>query len=312
MRRFLLKILLFSLLPLLLFTAVELIIRLSPNAFIAKAEYIQQNKDIEILILGSSHSQQAIDPSHFSLKAANLAYNGQDLSINEDLFHRYEKELDDLKYVVIELDYHTLEFRQPSDYFRDPWYYQYHDLERESIRHITKISMYASSPKFFNNFLLDKLDNELPKVELNEWGFETNRFWGEFEDLEYDEQKIDKLMNKKPKRHQKISLENLKASKLQLSQLINRCYEMEIGVILVSTPMYKTFDRHKTENKKQHRTQLLDSLLAVHKDLIYLDFEYDKRFKVTDFRDEDHLNPDGAKKFTQILNDTIAGIKDRK
>ncbi|AVI51417.1 hypothetical protein C5O00_09630 [Pukyongia salina] len=309
MRRFLLKITLFSLLPILLFLTAELLIRFSPNAFIAKAEYIQNNKNIEALILGSSHTQQAIDPSHFTIKAANLAYNGQDLSINEDLYHRYKEELPQLKYLIVEIDYHTLEFRQPEDYFRDPWYFQYHGLKRHPIRPITKYSMYASSPKFFNNFLLDKLNRDSPVVQLNEWGFETNRFWGEFKDMEYDEKKIDSLMRQLPTRHAKISLENLNNSKRSLGRIIQDCNEKNITLVFIATPMYKTFERHKIEPKERHRSLLLDSLMYVYKNLIYLDFEYDERFDVTHFRDEDHLNPKGAMKFTRILNDTLFRLK---
>ena len=76
---------------------IELFIRFYPNTFNKKAAYIKENVDIELLILGSSHNQKAINPAQLNIKAANLAYGGQDLSLDNSLFFKYVSKLKKFK-----------------------------------------------------------------------------------------------------------------------------------------------------------------------------------------------------------------------
>lgn len=295
--------------PLLLAGSAESFIRLYPNAFSSKAAYIKNHSEVEVLILGSSHSQQAINPEFLTVKASNLAYNGQDLAINTAMFYHYVEDLPFLRYLIVEMDYHTLEFRQPKDYFRNAWYYQYHNLKLAELPLMQRYFMYPTAPKFFNHYLLEQFDRDLPVTKLNQWGFETNRFAGDFEQRNYDVSAIATFIKSTPKRHLKISLENLNDSKQLINGMLNLCNKKDIRMVLVSTPMYPTFERHKTVQKEQHRVHFIDSLLKAHPEVIYFNFENDHRFTVSDFRDEDHLNPTGAKKFTGFIDALLKRLK---
>ena len=67
-------------------------------------------------------------------------------------------------------------------------------------------------------------------------------------------------------------------------------------------------------NQKENRRRLfLNELLVNLPELVYLNYEQKPNFKVTDFRNEDHLNPDGAKKFSILLEkDLLKLISSRK
>ena len=298
------------LLPIFLIAAfLEAFIVYYPSAFNTKASFIKSNYDIELLILGSSHNQQAINPQYLKYQSANLAYGGQDLEIDTALFWHYAEALDSLKILVVELDYHTLEFRQPKDYFRLPWYYKFHSIKIGEIDPLRNLLLYPTSPSFFNNYILDKFSSENEKVELNKWGYETNRYKGEFEELNYNEEAIEQIaLSQTEKRHQKPSPENLKNSKAGINKIVEYCAERNIQVLLISSPMYKTYLKIKTQPKEGNRMTYIDSLVKVSKNVSYLNYESDSRFIVKDFRNEDHLNPDGAKKFTVLLNNVLDSI----
>mgnify|MGYP000306610883 CR=1 FL=1 len=118
MKKFLYKTLLFSAPVLLLFLAIELFVVFKPNSFNTKAKYIQNNLDVEAVFLGSSHTQNGINPEFMHLKTANLAYGGQDYALDSALFFKYASKLQDLKYVFLEMDYHSLEHTNLTNYFK--------------------------------------------------------------------------------------------------------------------------------------------------------------------------------------------------
>ena len=66
--------------------------------------------EIEILILGNSHSAYGINPNYFTDYAFNIAYPGQSIYFDKELTLQNLKNLKKLKYVFISLDYHSLYF----------------------------------------------------------------------------------------------------------------------------------------------------------------------------------------------------------
>lgn len=309
MKRFLKRVI-FFLLPLLMIAVlIESFILTYPSTFNKKADFINKNKDIEVLILGSSHNEQAINPQYLSLKTASLANGGQDLRLDEALFFRYVEELSQLKAVIVEVDYHTLEFSQPRDYFKLPWYYRYHNIELGEIEPINKLLIYTSSPQFFNKLVKQNITSKGHKIKLNDWGFTIDGVRDEFKGLNYNEDTIVKLARKRTiKRHNKISIAYLNESKKRINRIINYCNNNDIQVILLSSPMYHTYLTIKRIEKENHRVEYIDSLLNVHKGLIYLGYENDPRFLVTDFRNEDHLNSKGAEKFSKIMDSILVRL----
>ena len=61
------------------------------------------------------------------------------------------------------------------------------------------------------------------------------------------------------------------------------------------------------------RQTFIDSLLRVYNNTVYLDFEETGGYQVHHFKNDDHLNSEGAKKFTIFLNkqlDSISKVKE--
>lgn len=98
-----------SLIPILLgWLALESFYRFIPNNYTEKQKQILQNYDSEVLILGNSHSFYGINPLSFNQKAYNFSNISQSLYFDELLLEKNITHFNNLKYVVLTIDYFTL------------------------------------------------------------------------------------------------------------------------------------------------------------------------------------------------------------
>ncbi len=304
MRKFIKKIALFLLPFIMLLMLVELVIMYYPNTFNIKAKYINNNKDIEILFLGSSHIQNGVNPKYLSRKAANLAYGGQDYALDSALFFNYVSTLEQLKYVFLELGYHSREELRDATYFRNPWYCRFHDVSVFEVNLLNRISLYYSSPEFFNDYLYKTFITKEYAYDINEYGFIENDFAGRFQDLNYDVEEIKTTFNLVTEN----SIEKFTYNKRKLLSIVRYCNKNKIKVVLFKPPVFESYSNNYMLFKTERRDALIDSL-RVDENIIVMDYEMDKRFDVRDFKNENHLNSAGAKKMSMIVNAEINNWK---
>jgi hypothetical protein len=290
--------------------AIELYVLYFPSTFNRKANYLHDNiGTTELFILGSSHSQNALNPEFLKLKTVNLANPGQDIQIDSALFFKYVPDMKQLKMVILELDYFTLEERNDKDNFRLPWYKRFFGLELYPVPLIDKISIYASSPSFFNKVLVDAVNPKKITYQINQYGFITNDFPGVMKDKKFDSLSLAQTAKERLKNtHTKESIENLLFNWSKLNEMISYCIANKIEVLLLSHPMYTTYINNELEGKIKRKNQYLDSLILEVPSLHYYNYENDSRFTVTDFKNDDHLNSDGAKKYTRIIDSIVNRI----
>lgn len=310
MKQFLLSFLKFVVPFLLLIVAIELYVLYYPNTFNRKADYLHANKgSAEMLVLGSSHNQNAINPEFLQLKTINLANASQDIQVDSALFFKYVPEMKSLKAVILELDYFTLEEKNDKENFRLPWYKRFFGIELYPISFYNRISVYASSPSFFNKLLIDAVNPKKIKYKINEYGFIINDFPGVMKDENFDSLALAKTAAVRLKdKHSAISLYNLDFNKSKLNSMIRYCLEKNIRIILLSSPMYTTYINNEVAEKNLRKNGYTDSLLKASPAVHYFNYENDPRFSVRDFKNDDHLNSDGAKKYTLIIDSLVKKV----
>lgn len=303
----------FFLVPVILFCiGIELFIVFKTNSFNTKANFIQKNTNVEVLFLGSSHTQNAVNPEFMSRKTANLAYGGQDYKLDSAVFFRYVSELKNLKYVFLEVDYHSLDRENESYYFKNSWYYKYHNIQDLHLKKFERYSLFLSSPAFFKDYIIRSLNPKAYHYEINEFGFVVNDFPGIFQDLNHDADKINasaKLRLKK--RHKENSIETYTKNKSRLIAMINYCKAHQISVVLFKSPVYQSYRDNYIKSKNQRRLDLIDSLLLTNT-VSLIDFENSTNFTVDDFKNDDHLNSLGAQKLTQLLDQKLTSLNSKK
>ncbi len=306
MHRFIFKLFVFLLPIIVSFVALEIFLFKYPNTFNTKAFHLKENLDIETLFLGSSHSQNAINPVSIISKSANLAYGSQDYQLDSAIFFKHINKLKNLKHLFIEVDYHSLEDMRSKSYFRLAWYYRYYGIVMKKISLVEKLSLFASSPSFFKNHLLEYLNINRFKYKLNEAGFTTNSFPGAFKELSYDRNKImNSAYARINKSHFKISLKNYSSNRTKICAVINMAQSKNIKVTLLKTPLFTSYKQFFDEKKLLRRNNFIDSLLLKNKNIRLLDLENDIRFKIEDFKNDNHLNPNGAEKMSSIINEYL-------
>lgn len=110
---------------LLVWGAVEFFYRAVPNNYTLKYNYMESHAgEVEVLLLGNSHSLFGLNPDYFSRKAFNLANISQTVYFDELLFNRYIDRMPNLKQVVFCIEYSSLSHQDDTneDTFRKYYY----------------------------------------------------------------------------------------------------------------------------------------------------------------------------------------------
>lgn len=303
-----LKYTLLFLMPLAIaYSAVEYYFRTNENSFRIKAAYLTQNLDsIEVLILGSSRSQNAINPAFLSLNTANIANGSQDLRTDSALFFHFAKRLKSLKHVVLELDYHRMDMENDKSFYRIPWYYIFYGVEVLPIHPTHKISLYATNPSFFNENIKKLLFNHSKTVQtINKYGFVEKNYTNQFlSDFNYDSLKIDQTASERlQSRHREVSPEVFSQNIKIVNAVIDYCLQHHIEPIIINTPLYYTYRDRKMKGKDEKRLQFIQTLQD--KGAQFYNFEEAENFDLHSFSNDDHLNYDGAKVFTLMLDSIL-------
>lgn len=102
--------------------------------------------------------------------------------------------------------------------------------------------------------------------------------------------------------------ENIEA----LYNIINLCYELNCRPILITTPFLKEYTQQVDDNNPEFWAEFYGEIEEIQNEtgVEYYDFAFDARFSdaYSLFMNADHLNHDGAKKFTNILMEEVVGI----
>ena len=112
-----------------------------------KAEGLKKDAhEIEILILGNSHATYGVNPDYFTDYAFNIANVGQSIFFDKALTLQNIGVLEELKYVLISLDYHSLYFSSQRGE-RNIWSYYGNGIKHPSENYYkADISPFLFSP----------------------------------------------------------------------------------------------------------------------------------------------------------------------
>jgi|GEM_PF-7043886 len=301
MKRFIRNVVLFILPFILLFALAEYRLTTYPSVFNQKAEYFKENlEDIEVLFLGSSHNELAINPEAFTdLKVSNIAFAGQDLQLESLIVNKYIGKMDKLQAVVVELSYHTLEHYRKEDYHRRTLYYKKYKVKSlGSWPDIKRKSILLSAPKFYFNYLFTKGQKDAVRKDG------------------YSNEKLDKATQAEIHRRMKDSsrFENHhnyedesafdKNAEL-LSHLTDLCAKNQVQLILSLPPVHSAYANDMIESKKLRRSKSIMDIKSKYPNTIIWDMESSHQYPLHYFRDGDHLNHEGALAYSTMLNQLL-------
>lgn len=300
-------------LPLLLVEfSIEYKLSLLPTSYALKKQHLEQYApDIEILTLGSSHGLYDINPDLFSKLGFNFANSGQSLILDSKLSLEWLDKLPKLKLIVLPISYFSLKYSliRGDEFWRDTFYFKTYGVSEDP------------EPSF-----LLKLD---PRYQLRLWMFGPQHLFELLSDNPFRSALLGQNISKKGwlsadvpsaeqkanfndadgrrqvKRHENLMHEDLLDSNLvALDSLIRGAQKRNINIVFITTPVsqayWKVIDFKKLSNM-QNSIQHLCEKYSVN----YYNYLQDNRFNIDDFYDYDHLNKNGAQKFSHFLDEEV-------
>jgi hypothetical protein len=306
-RKFVFKILLFVI-PLLVFILyVEIGLSFVPTSYsvLQKNFYLYQKK-VEVLIVGNSDSQMGVAPKYFqSYKGYNLSNASQPIYVSSKLVMSNLDKMESLKMVVFSVG--PISFfgttKGHTEQWREKFYYHYWGLEPEygdvkytwnfktGIYNFKTIASYALQG--FYKIPVPYIDN----IDSSGWerGYLENS----------DELLTPEVGKKIAEIH--LSYVELGYSRKNINYILelnNALKERGVKLILVQIPKSKYYLDNIPTELVERNDQLLDSLYAV-ENIPYYNFRDNPQFRDSDFRDVNHLNYIGAKKFSIMLSHIV-------
>lgn len=305
MRRYLVNTFLYFILPVvILAVSTEVLLRNIPNDYKYKREYLIANADkIEVLILGSSHSYRGVNPAFFSKDAFNLAYVSQPLFYDLKLFEKYSSDLKNLKTIFVPVSYFSLfsNIEDGKEAWRIKNYEIYHDLhyypQLKYQLEILATDFDVSRRRMFSYYIQGK--SQISCSPLG-WGGGKIRKGNKKQILE--ETGLAAATRHTKNLADERTKSNFERNKTYLESLIKLAGELKVEVKLFMPPAYKKYINALDTEQYNLTIDVCQKFESQYSNCSFVSFLKDNRFVEDDFRDADHLNDEGATKFSKLLD----------
>ena len=306
MKKFLTTIAGFGILLLLMCVIIEVALLFRPNIYAYKSEYMQtHHKDIKVLLLGSSHIEEAVKPELVGDGTFNLAISARLRQYDVALAEMYVPRMDSLKTVVVPVDY--------TNFF----------FERQHENPLTKSipeDLSGTCRCMHTKYMGVRIDpfwrwSEIFNSKLNY----MSRFWNNRQTL----QECDSLGYVKLDINERLADWELRSIPAvidttlaidqagydeiwqQYEQLAKVTQQKQVRLVLVAPPVWKTYQAsiHPIVLNDIHK--FVSKLQAIYPHVEYYEHLFDNRFTADDFQDASHLTESGAVKYSKILSEII-------
>ena len=289
---------LFSLLVLLTLGAGEIYVRHLPNPSRDKHEYMSaHSREVEVLVLGSSHTFYGVNPEWLDDAAYSLAQVSQTYRYDDYLLRRYPTPR--LRAVIIPFSYFSLyeDFEsQPETAYLAARYRIYMDCPYHR-----RLSRYGFEVLNFGSFK-EKLKSLWQPARLS-W---NSRGWGS----NYTGQAASGQQDNGRARARANTYADRRLAPLNacfLSSMFSWCRQRGVRVLLITTPVTPSFRAAESPAQRAENRHWLTNLLRRYPEVEYYDFESAPCFTAADFYDADHLNAQGARRLTSLLRAILHG-----
>lgn len=304
------RILLFFIPVILGYVIMEALTQNLPLSYNYINEYISKNKnEIEILVLGSSQMTNAINPELIDTPTLNLSSGNQHHDTDFKLLKALEEDFSKLNTVILEVSYSHFELPHNGKYFwKNSAYLKYYGVNAFERRTYFKDKLlYLAFPSFFSKKILKHYVKQKEIREYNLFGFNTNGYFGRFKNLDYNESKIAETnfkINYQP------DTEIFKINTALFFEMLDFLKEKNLTTIICTPPMYKSYLPKRVPEILRRRDSILRVIQLKYPEIILFEKEEDiTNYTVFDYWNQSHLNPDGATKFTNSLNELIKNLR---
>ncbi len=299
MKKFIIRFFIFLVPILIMGVFIEVVTRSIPNEYKYKNNYLNKfSNQIEVLVLGSSHTYYGINPDYFTLNTFNSAHVSQTVDFDYFILNKFIEDLSSLKVVIIPISYFSLFSRleEGLEAYRAKNYTIYYGYKDSNALNYFEVSSGQILKKIkriikYSFFGID--------ATISKKGFGLSKLKKEPIDYFIKDGKIAAT------RHSKGKWENVVKNKKNIEKIIMLCQKKQIKVIFVTLPAYRSYRENIDDERLLYTTNYLNKVSKTYNNVTYYNFLADARFVVDDYMNADHFNSNGAKKLSKIINNLI-------
>lgn len=291
------RFVLFAILILLPLGVGEIYVRSLPNPTKSKhAHLMAKSREIEVLILGNSHTYYGINPAILSERAYSAAQVSQTLKYDNWILGAYP--FDSLQTVVLPVSDFSLyeELENGDEWYLANRYRLYMNCEIHPC-----LSVYGWECTAFPVFC-EKLKSLWTPSRMQwssygqglEYTFANRRPGGDWDNGE-----------ERAKRNYYKDLGNGEKGVAYLESIARKCEKQKAVLVILQTPLRPSYLQHQNPEQVSDTQSRLRTFFKDFPQTRMLDLRADLRFEAKDFYDSDHLNTDGADKLSFILADSL-------
>tara|TARA_B110000503_G_C7141898_1_gene411207 strand:- start:241 stop:1149 length:909 start_codon:yes stop_codon:yes gene_type:complete len=302
MKRFFIKTILFLLPLVIIIITMETLLRSIPNDYNFKNNFLLNNSNnVTKLFLGSSHTYYGINPDFISGNSFNASHISQTINLDYEIIKKYDNNWNELKYIIIPIDYFTLFSRLSNgiEYWRIKNYNLYYDMNLSNSfsdnSELLSVSLKSNLRRIISFYFLNKTS-----ITCSKLGFGNN--YKKSNDLI-------KTGKTAALRHTKKDLSKLSESLKILKEIIDFASRNNIEIIFYTSPAFNTYVSNLDKNQLNLTINTITELAKNNNNCNYFNLLEDSNFHSSDFRDADHLNPEGAKKLSLRIDELISSIQ---
>ncbi|MEP2937396.1 MAG: hypothetical protein ABJM06_03300 [Gilvibacter sp.] len=288
-----------------IFLVVESLVIDLPSPFKAIGERIEQKGDqVKIAVFGSSQIMQGINAAHFTQEGLNFSSGAQHHNTDFNLLKGLAERLPDLETVVFEVSYSHFEIPHNSKHFwKNGVFLKFYDVNTYNRPvYLKDALLFPSHPAYYSERLLEYyLKDSLP-YRYNEFGYDTNLYRGKFKRLQYN---LDSIQNSKVRMNNREALQIIDYNTSYFKEMIQYAASKDWNIVIISPPTFSNYNAERIPAIVKRRDSILSEIATAYPAIKFLNCESDTSFKVTEFRNENHLNPEGAERFTKKLDAVI-------
>ena len=300
------KFLIFALPVLAMFLFLEYQLSQIPTSYSRKRDHAEHFDQIETLIFGTSHAYYDFNPAFFERPGFNFANTSQSLVIDSQLIQRYILKSPKLKKIILNLSYFSFEYRLAGevDDYREYFYPRIFGIVGDgglwSLFDLRSLSLAAT----FGPEETRKIIQHGFSIDLSE-GMNDVGWYDGSKNLQDRLPISEEAGASRAGFHTSIMQEKYKdANMAAIALIVSLARKQNVEVILTQAPANLTYSEH-LDPDAEGRFRATVAELEKKYGLRFFDYLRDSRFSETDFIDNDHLNADGAARFSRIFDEEV-------
>jgi hypothetical protein len=307
MKKYFLKLFIFLVPVIIVGGIMELMLRHIPNDFRNKKQFLDANSEqIQVLILGGSHTLYGINPEYLKEKSYNACQVSQTLDFDLALLKKFNGKWSNLQFIVLPVSYASLFEKLEKSI--EPW-----RIKNYCIYYKMRVSNYFP---YYSEILSNKLETNFRRLYsyyvLNSGNaFCTELGWDTTFSYNSESRDLVKAGKTAAELHRWADDQYFDEMVLTLESIIIFAESHKSKIILFTPPAFETYREHLDQNQLNRSIAAAGSLANKYDNCFYFNFLEDKSFTEIDFYNADHLNKMGAEKLTLRIDSIIWDIKKR-